>query len=217
MLMLHNQESGFEFLSTNIRANKALVNTAVGASCMPKILSWGTPEMDSFATQLKAAVASSPTEGRSGCLIVGSDLTYQPNVFQKLAETLRALVSVLQGTESHILIAHDDASHPGCPYHRATFFGSDGKADKTSKARSRHAKAVALSGLQAAGKCDVDPTASDENKPSLKGGILQSMGFHVESVDQDAIPIPKDWQVDTVHIFSLQLKPLASPGNTTGV
>ena len=173
----------------------------------------GTPDIDKIAAKLKAAVGAAGAGATIGSLVVGSDLTYQPAVFQLLAETLRSLAEILQQTNAHILIAHDDASHPGCPYHRATFFGSDGKLVESSGARSRHVRAVAS---RAPAPCAPASGPSDESGgeapkivvvPTLRGGILQSHGFLVEPVDLDEHLLPSSWQVSTVHVFRLTLEP----------
>lgn len=117
------QESGMPYLRANAAANAGLFAEQHPGSCTVQTLHWGTAADVATVT---ATVARLTRMGGSACadgapaLLLGSDLTYLPAVMEPLAETLAKLA----GPQTIVWIAHDDASHPGCPKHRATFFGT---------------------------------------------------------------------------------------------
>ncbi len=117
------QESGLPYLRANAAANAGLFAQRELGSCTVQKLHWGTAADVAAVTATVARLARASGSTSSECapaLVLGSDLTYLPAVMEPLAETLAKLA----GVHTVVWIAHDDASHPGCPKHRATFFGT---------------------------------------------------------------------------------------------
>lgn len=117
------QESGLPYLRANAVANSGLFAQQQLGSCTVQKLHWGTSGDVAAVTATVARLARASGSTCSECgpaLLLGSDLTYLPAVMEPLAETLAKLA----GPHTVVWIAHDDASHPGCPKHRATFFGT---------------------------------------------------------------------------------------------
>eukprot|EP01043_Picozoa_sp_COSAG02_P051304 COSAG02_NODE_5383_length_4380_cov_79.127073_6_plen_263_part_00 len=117
------QESGLPYLRANAAANAGLLAQQELGSYTVQKLHWGTAADVAAVTATVARLARASGSTSSECapaLVLGSDLTYLPAVMEPLAETLAKLA----GLHTVVWIAHDDASHPGCPKHRATFFGT---------------------------------------------------------------------------------------------
>ena len=190
------QESGLPYLKANAAANTALfANNAIPGSCTVRKLHWGT------AADLEAVAAVAAKLARPVALLLGSDLTYLPAVMEPLAATLAELA----GPQTVVWIAHDDASHPSCPVHRDTFFGVPTGAT-ISRRPSEARRSTAEPEPEADPEADQGQGFPDGWVGTHNGGILERHGFDVARLAVEDL-IGEEWQVPTVHVFELRLKP----------
>ena len=212
------QESGLPYLKANAAANTALfANNAIPGSCTVRKLHWGTAaDLEAVAAvaaklarpvALPAAVAAPKRSGGASsaaaapALLLGSDLTYLPAVMEPLAATLAELA----GPQTVVWIAHDDASHPSCPVHRDTFFGVPTGAT-ISRRPSEARRSTAEPEPEADPEADQGQGFPDGWVGTHNGGILERHGFDVARLAVEDL-IGEEWQVPTVHVFELRLKP----------
>ena len=214
------QESGLPYLKANAAANTALfANDAIPGSCTVRKLHWGTAEdLAAVATlstklarpaALPKAVAVPTRSGAAAApaLLLGSDLTYLPAVMEPLAATLAELA----GPQTVVWIAHDDASHPGCPTHRDTFFGvPTGATISRRPSEARRSNAEPEPEVDAG--TDQEQSFPDGWVGTHNGGILERYGFDVARLVVEDL-IGEEWRVPTVHVFELRLKPPPPPAD----
>ena len=171
------QESGLPYLRANAAANAGLFTRQQIGSCTVQKLHWGTDSDVAAvaATAAKLARASGCTGAECApALLLGSDLTYLPAVMEPLAETLAKLA----GPHTVVWIAHDDASHPGCPRHRATFFGTPQDAARDPGTRRQTASARSPQSKPGQGCAQDTPRPNDGSEPEVLEGNIGWQGTH---------------------------------------
>ena len=190
------QDSGLPYLTANTDANRALFADSSG-SCQVRRLHWGCAEdMRAVASVVRLAQGDSGTGREAPALLLGSDLTYLPAVMEPLASTLAQLA----GPSTIAWIAHDDASHPGCPKHRETFFGTP----RAQSQRARNAKRPLELGSEPEPEpepeaAELEPGAAPWQGTHV-GGIVDAHGFSVQVVPVERL-IAEEWRCASPHSF----------------
>ena len=110
-------------------------------------------------------------------------------------EILASTLASLAGPQTAVWIAHDDASHPGCPKCRAQFFGTllpePVPEPEPEPEPQQSAELASTAGWRWLG--------------NHVGGVLQRHGFEVRLLNLVG-EVAEEWREQTVHVFELRLR-----------